>query len=173
MDISRQVLNNYTPRSRLDAGSWGTMSVGAGFALAAQVHHPDKRVIALEGDSAFGFGGMEIEVAARYGLPITWIIFNNNGIGGGPPAFKEGSPPPVGAYVPDSRHDKLIEAFGGKGYRANTPDELRAALKEALVSDGPTLIDVVINPKADRRAQEFGWWPSGESHAQDKPPRKG
>ncbi len=172
MDISRQVLNNYFPRSRIDAGSWGTMGVGGGFALAAQVKNPDKRVIALEGDSAFGFDGMEIEVAARYGLPITWIIFNNNGIGGGPPAFIEGRPPPVGAYVPDARHDKLIEAFGGKGYRANTPEELRAALQEALTSDGPTLIDVVINPKADRRAQEFGWWPSGETHAKQESPTK-
>ena len=172
MDISRQVLNNYFPRSRIDAGSWGTMGVGGGFALAAQVKNPDKRVIALEGDSAFGFDGMEIEVAVRYGLPITWIIFNNNGIGGGPPAFMEGRPPPVGAYVPDARHDKLIEAFGGKGYRANTPEELRAALQEALTSDGPTLIDVVINPKADRRVQEFGWWPSGETHAKQEPPTK-
>ena len=172
MDISRQVLNNYFPRSRIDAGSWGTMGVGGGFALAAQVKNPDKRVIALEGDSAFGFDGMEIEVAARYGLPITWIIFNNNGIGGGPPAFIEGRPPPVGAYVPDARHDKLIEAFGGKGYRVNTPEELRAALQEALTSDGPTLIDVVINPKADRRAQEFGWWPSGETHAKQESPTK-
>ena len=172
MDISRQVLNNYFPRSRIDAGSWGTMGVGGGFALAAQVKNPDKRVIALEGDSAFGFDGMEIEVAARYGLPITWIIFNNNGIGGGPPAFIEGRPPPVGAYVPDARHDMLIEAFGGKGYRVNTPEELRAALQEALTSDGPTLIDVVINPKADRRAQEFGWWPSGETHAKQETPTK-
>ena len=84
MDISRQVLDNYEPRHRLDAGSWGTMGVGPGFAIAAQVANPGKRVIALEGDAAFGFDGMEVEVAVRHKLPITWIVFNNNGIGGGP-----------------------------------------------------------------------------------------
>ena len=165
MDISRQVLNNSTARSRLDAGTWGTMGVGAGFALAAQAVNPGRRVIALEGDSAFGFDGMEIEVAVRYKLPITWIVFNNNGIGGGPPELRPDRPPPVSAYVPDIRYDLLLEAFGGKGFNCATPEELRAALPAAFAEDGPTLINVAINPRADKRQQEFGWWPTGEKEA--------
>ena len=124
MDISRQVLDNYEPRKRLDAGTWGTMGVGPGFAIAAQVANPDKRVIALEGDAAFGFDGLEVEVAVRHKLPITWIVFNNNGIGGGPSSLPEGAAYPPNAFVPNARYDKVMEAFGGKGYHAETPQEV-------------------------------------------------
>jgi 2-hydroxyacyl-CoA lyase 1 len=157
MDISRQVLENYEPRHRLDAGSWGTMGVGPGFAIAAQVANPGKRVIALEGDAAFGFDGMEVEVAVRHKLPITWIVFNNNGIGGGPSSLPDNAPLPPGAFVPNARYDKVIEAFGGKGYHAETPEELRAALRESFASGATTLINVAINPQSKRRAQQFAW----------------
>ena len=72
--------HSYYPRHRLDAGTYGTMGVGFGFAIAAAVVHPDKRVVAIEGDSAFGFSAMELEVACRFKLPIVVIIINNNGI---------------------------------------------------------------------------------------------
>jgi 2-hydroxyacyl-CoA lyase 1 len=157
MDISRQVLDNYEPRHRLDAGSWGTMGVGPGFAIAAQVANPGKRVIALEGDAAFGFDGLEVEVAVRHKLPITWIVFNNNGIGGGPSALPEDAPLPPGAFVPNARYDKVIEAFGGKGYHVETPEALRAALRESFASGATTLINVAINPQSKRRPQQFAW----------------
>ncbi len=157
MDISRQVLENYEPRSRLDAGSWGTMGVGPGSAIAAQVYHPDKRVIALEGDAAFGFDGLEVEVAVRHKLPITWIVFNNNGIGGGPNTLPDDGPLPPGAFVPNARYDKIIEAFGGKGYHVETPEELRVALRESFDSGETTLINVSISPEAKRRPQQFAW----------------
>jgi 2-hydroxyacyl-CoA lyase 1 len=157
MDISRQVLDNYEPRHRLDAGSWGTMGVGPGFAIAAQVANPGKRVIALEGDAAFGFDGLEVEVAVRHKLPITWIVFNNNGIGGGPSTLPENVPLPPGAFVPNARYDKVIEAFGGKGYHVETPEEFRAALRESFDSGATTLINVSINPQAKRRPQQFAW----------------
>ena len=83
MDISRTVLPNYDARERLDAGSFGTMGVGLGFAIAAAAVHPDRKVVCVEGDSAFGFSGMEVETACRYGMNITFVIVNNNGIGGG------------------------------------------------------------------------------------------
>ena len=71
-------------RHRLDAGTFGTMGVGPGFAIAAAVycrdHDPTSRVICVEGDSAFGFSGMEIETMTRHKLPIIIVIFNNNGI---------------------------------------------------------------------------------------------
>ena len=161
MDISRQVLDNYEPRKRLDAGTWGTMGVGPGFAIAAQVANPDKRVIALEGDAAFGFDGLEVEVAVRHKLPITWIVFNNNGIGGGPASLPEGAAYPPNAFVPNARYDKVMEAFGGKGYHAETPQELRTALQESFDSGKTTLINVAINPEAKRRPQQFAWLTRG------------
>ena len=161
MDISRQVLDNYEPRNRLDAGTWGTMGVGPGFAIAAQVANPDKRVIALEGDAAFGFDGLEVEVAVRHKLPITWIVFNNNGIGGGPSNLPEGASYPPNAFVPNARYDKVMEAFGGKGYHAETPQELRTALQESFDSGETTLINVTINPDAKRRPQQFAWLTRG------------
>ena len=161
MDISRQVLDNYEPRKRLDAGTWGTMGVGPGFAIAAQVANPDKRVIALEGDAAFGFDGLEVEVAVRHKLPITWIVFNNNGIGGGPSNLPEGAAYPPNAFVPSARYDKVMEAFGGKGYHAETPQELRAALQASFDSGETTLINVTINPEAKRRPQQFAWLTRG------------
>ncbi len=161
MDISRQVLDNYEPRKRLDAGTWGTMGVGPGFAIAAQVANPDKRVIALEGDAAFGFDGLEVEVAVRHKLPITWIVFNNNGIGGGPGSLPEGASYPPNAFVPNARYDKVMEAFGGKGYHAETPQALRAALQASFDSGETTLINVTINPEAKRRPQQFAWLTRG------------
>ena len=161
MDISRQVLDNYEPRKRLDAGTWGTMGVGPGFAIAAQVANPDKRVIALEGDAAFGFDGLEVEVAVRHKLPITWIVFNNNGIGGGPSSLPEGAAYPPNAFVPNARYDKVMEAFGGKGYHVETPQELRAALQASFDSGETTLINVTINPDAKRRPQQFAWLTRG------------
>lgn len=87
MDIGRSMLLNTLPRHRLDAGTFGTMGVGPGFAIAAALycrdHFPGKRVVCVEGDSAFGFSGMEIETMVRYNLPITIFIVNNNGIYGG------------------------------------------------------------------------------------------
>ena len=157
MDISRQVLENYEPRSRVDAASWGTMGMGPGSAIAAQVANPGKRVIALEGDAAFGFDGLEVEVAVRHKLPITWIVFNNNGIGGGPSELPDDQPPPPGAFVPNARYDRVMEAFGGKGYHVETPEALRAALQASFASGDTTLINVMIDPVARRRPQQFGW----------------
>jgi 2-hydroxyacyl-CoA lyase 1 len=157
MDISRQVLDNYEPRHRLDAGSWGTMGVGPGFAIAAQVANPGKRVIALEGDAAFGFDGMEVEVAVRHKLPITWIVFNNNGIGGGLTSLPADGPIPPNMFVPNARYDKVIEAFGGKGYHVETPEQFQAALQESFASGETTLINVTISTQARRRPQQFAW----------------
>ncbi len=156
MDIGRTVLTNEHPRHRLDAGTFGTMGVGLGFAIAAAVVHPEKKVVAVEGDSAFGFSGMEVEVACRYRLPITFIILNNNGIGGGPNEL-DPNRVPVNAYVPNARYERVIEAFGGKGYFATTPEELSRSLKEALHDPMPNIVNVMIDPRAQRKPQNFGW----------------
>jgi 2-hydroxyacyl-CoA lyase 1 len=158
MDIGRQVLNNYMPRTRLDAGSFGTMGVGLGFAIAAQACFPDRRVINVEGDSAFGFSGMEVETACRYELPITFIIINNNGVGGGPPQ-KDANPLTArpGAYTPNAHYEKIAEAFGGLGFYCETPDEVRDALQKSYDSGKTSVVNIMIDIKAGRRPQEFAW----------------
>jgi 2-hydroxyacyl-CoA lyase 1 len=157
MDIGRTVLPNFLPRSRLDAGTYGTMGVGMGFALAAALVHPDRKVVALEGDAAFGFSGMEVETAVRHQLPITFIIINNNGIGSGVSELDHEAGLPVGVYTVDARYEKVMEAFGGKGYFVTKPEELEPALKSALADSGPTIVNIMIDPKATRRPQKFQW----------------
>ena len=79
LDFARSIVDMYEPRKRLDVGTWGIMGIGMGFAVAAAVT-TGKPVIAIEGDSAFGFSGMEVETICRYGLPVCVIVFNNNGV---------------------------------------------------------------------------------------------
>jgi 2-hydroxyacyl-CoA lyase 1 len=156
MDIGRQVLPNYLPRQRLDAGSFGTMGIGLPYAIAAAAVHRDRRTVCVEGDSAFGFSGMEVEVACRYNLPITFVIVNNNGIGGGPSELDPARVPPM-AYLPSARYEKMIEGFGGKGYFCERPEEVGPALREALAHDRPTIVNIMIDARARRKQQEFGW----------------
>lgn len=155
MDIGRSVLPNRAPRQRLDAGTFGTMGVGPAFAIAAAVVHPGRRIVCVEGDSAIGFSGMELETACRYRLPITFVVVNNNGIGSGETAL--GEPPLPHVYTPSARYEQVIEAFGGRGWFATTPAELRAALVAAVAEPGPTLVNVMIDPKATRKPQKFEW----------------
>ncbi len=156
MDISRTVLPNYDARERLDAGTFGTMGVGLGFAIAAAAVHPDRKVVCVEGDSAFGFSGMEVETACRYGMNITFVIVNNNGIGGGLADYDRSRVPPM-VYTPQARYEKMIEGFGGRGYFATTPEEFSSALKDALAQRMPTIVNVAIDPQAKRKPQKFEW----------------
>ncbi len=157
MDIGRTVLPNFLPKHRLDAGSFGTMGVGLAFAIAAQAVHPGKRVVAVEGDSAFGFSGMEVEVACRYNMPITFIILNNNGIGGGPSTLDPSRAVLPTSYVPNARYEKVIEAFGGDGYYVETPEQLKPALEAAFASNKPNVVNIMISAQSRRKPQQFEW----------------
>jgi 2-hydroxyacyl-CoA lyase 1 len=165
MDIGRSILLNHSPRHRLDAGTYGTMGVGLGFAIAAAMVDRTKRVICVEGDSAFGFSGMEFEVASRYQLPIVFIVVNNSGIYQGIEADKlpedRFSPSmPVTQLTLGARYDKVAEIVGadaGRGYLVRTPQELEAALAEALTLKVPTIINVIIRNAQERKAQPHGW----------------
>jgi oxalyl-CoA decarboxylase len=148
LDFARSIVDMYEPRKRLDCGTWGIMGIGMGFAVAAAVT-TGKPVIAIEGDSAFGFSGMEVETICRYNLPVCVVIFNNNGVYKGTDVNPTGHPDPAPTvFVKNSRYDLLMEAFGGKGVVANTPAELKAALQEAVASGRPTLINAVIDETA-------------------------
>jgi len=158
MDIGRTQLPNEEPRTRLDAGTQGTMGVGLGYAIAAAAVDPGRPVVAVEGDSAFGFSGMELETAARHGLPITVVVLNNGGIGSGMPT----EPTPAGMVAPgalsvDARYEQIAEAFGGVGFRVERPEELGPALREALASGVPAVVTVAIDPQAGRKPQQFHW----------------
>lgn len=171
MDIGRTMLNNYLPRHRLDAGTFGTMGVGLGFAIAAaaveKMENKGRKVVCVEGDSAFGFSGMEVETMCRYKLPVVIIVVNNNGIYSGvdPETWKELSQmgdlttvaPPM-SLLPEARYDEVMTAFGGRGFLVTTSEELRSALELSLSDcDGPSLLNVLINPSSDRKQQEFPW----------------
>ncbi|MDK1023927.1 MAG: oxalyl-CoA decarboxylase [Gammaproteobacteria bacterium] len=157
MDIGRTQLPNNRARARLDAGSYGTMGVGLGFAIAAAVVHPDRPVVAVEGDSGFGFSGMEVETACRYKLPIKIVVLNNGGIGVGTDKLPEDKPMLPMSLTPGARYDKMMAAFGGKGLFVTDPAELRAALDEAMAFSGPALVNVLIHPQAGRKPQQFSW----------------
>ncbi|CAN5241384.1 oxalyl-CoA decarboxylase [soil metagenome] len=147
LDMGRNVLGMSVPRHRLDSGTWGVMGVGLGYAIAAAVES-GQPVVAIEGDSAFGFSGMEIETICRYQLPITVVILNNGGVYRGDDVDPYGTDPAPTALSPNARHEKLIEAFGGVGHHVRTSGELAAALADALTSRRPTLIDCELDTTA-------------------------
>ncbi len=146
LDMARNVIDMEVPRHRLDTGTWGVMGIGMGYAIAAAVE-TGKPVVAIEGDSAFGFSGMEIETICRYRLPVTVVILNNGGVYRGDEASTGADPAPT-VLNARARHELIAEAFGGKGYHVTTPAELRSALSEALASNGPAIIDCELDPAA-------------------------
>jgi oxalyl-CoA decarboxylase len=155
LDLARGVIDMYQPRKRLDVGTWGVMGIGMGFAVAAAIE-TGKPVLAVEGDSAFGFSGMEVETICRYNLPVCVVVFNNNGIYRGTDVNAAGEDPATTVFVKDSRYDKMMEAFGGVGVHVTTPDELKRAVDEAMDSGRPTLINAAIDPAAGSESGRIG-----------------
>lgn len=153
LDNGRNILDMKLPRHRLDSGTWGVMGVGLGFAIGAAVEM-GKPVVAVVGDSAFGFSGMEVETICRYKLPIVVVVINNDGIYRGDPADVECTPTGLGR---GSRYDKVIEAFGGHGYHVTDSASLAKALNEALKAGKPALINAVINTMAGTESGNIGY----------------
>jgi oxalyl-CoA decarboxylase len=148
LDFTRSIVDMYQPRKRLDVGTWGVMGIGMGFAVAAAVES-GQPVIAIEGDSAFGFSGMEVETICRYNLPVCVVIMNNNGVYRGTDKnLSGGADVAPTVFVKDARYEKLMEAFGGVGVYATTTAQLRAAMEEAISSRKPTLINAIIDETA-------------------------
>ena len=147
LDFCRSIVDMYEPRKRLDVGTWGIMGIGMGFAVAAAVT-TKKPVIAVCGDSAFGFSGMEVETICRYELPVCVIVFNNNGVYKGTDKNPRGTEVAPTVFVKGARYDLMMQAFGGVGVTATNPRELDAAIQQALSSAKPTLINAIIDETA-------------------------
>ncbi|MQG03622.1 MAG: oxalyl-CoA decarboxylase [SAR202 cluster bacterium] len=156
LDFARTIIDMYKPRKRLDVGTWGVMGVGMGSAVAAAVE-TGKPVLAIEGDSAFGFSGMEIETICRYRLPVCVVVFNNGGIYRGMDANStSGTDVATTVFVENARYDKMMEAFGGSGVKVTSPDELGRAVNEAMDSGKPTLVNAVIDSSAGTESGRIG-----------------
>ena len=156
LDFARSIIDIYKPRKRLDVGTWGIMGIGMGAAIAAAVE-TGERVLAVEGDSAFGFSGMEIETICRYNLPVCIVVFNNNGIYRGTDVNPTGGAdvaPTV--FVKDSRYDLMMQAFGGVGAYVTSADELTQAVNEAMDSGKPTLVNAIIDENAGTESGRIG-----------------
>ncbi len=156
LDFARSIIDMYQPRKRLDVGTWGVMGIGMGYAIAAAIE-TGKPVLAVEGDSAFGFSGMEVETICRYNLPICVVVFNNNGIYRGTDTNPSGGPDvATTVFVKNARYDKMMEAFGGVGVNVTSPDELSRAVNVAMDSGKPTLINAVIDEKSGTESGRIG-----------------
>jgi oxalyl-CoA decarboxylase len=155
LDLARGIIDMYQPRKRIDVGTWGIMGIGMGYSIAAAIE-TGKPVLAVEGDSAFGFSGMEVETICRYKLPVCIVIFNNDGIYRGTDVNSVSSDPAPTVFVKGSRYDKMMEAFGGVGVNATSPDELKRAVNAAMDSGKPTLINAVLDPGAGSESGRIG-----------------
>ena len=156
LDFARSIIDMYQPRKRIDVGTWGVMGIGMGYAAAAAIE-TGKPVLAVEGDSAFGFSGMEIETICRYNLPVCVVVFNNGGIYRGTDQNPTGgADPATTVFVKNTRYDLMMQAFGGVGITANSPDELGRAVRAALASGKPTLVNAVIDEKAGTESGRIG-----------------
>ena len=155
LDFARSIIDMHKPRKRLDVGTWGVMGVGMGSAIAAAVE-TGQPVLAVEGDSAFGFSGMEIETICRYNLPVCVVVFNNGGIYRGTDTNPAGEDVATTVFVKGARYDKMMEAFGGVGFNATSPDELSLAVNEAMDSGMPSLVNAVIDEGAGTESGRIG-----------------
>jgi oxalyl-CoA decarboxylase len=156
LDFARSIIDMYKPRKRLDVGTWGVMGVGMGMAIAAAVE-TGQPVLAVEGDSAFGFSGLEIETICRYNLPVCVVVFNNGGIYRGTGVHPAGGADvATTVFVKDARYDKMMEAFGGVGVHVTSPEALSHAVNAAMDSGKPTLVNAVIDPKAGTESGRIG-----------------
>ena len=157
LDDTRDTVNMSLPRHRVDCATWAIMGMGMGSTIGAAVA-TGKKVVAIEGDSAFGFSGMDFSTICRFKLPCTVVIFNNGGIynGIGENLSKDGDPAPTTLDI-NARYDKLGDAFGAQTWYVQTPDELKTAFTEAIASGKPCLIDVQLGADSGKESGHIGY----------------
>lgn len=157
LDDTRDAIDMSLPRHRVDCATWAIMGMGMGSAIGAAVA-TGKSVVAIEGDSAFGFSGMDFSTIVRFNLPVTVVIFNNGGIYNGAGVNMSGGSDPAPTTLDiHARYDKLAEAFGADNYYVTTPDELSAALTAAIASKKPCLIDVQLAYNSGKESGHIGY----------------
>ena len=177
MDISRSIFTMEQPRTKLDAGTYATMGVGLGYAVAAYAAYnfpraegvagkaERKKIVCVEGDSAFGFSVMEVETMARYEMDVLIFIMNNNGLYRGDSdsaeqhdqrrkntiagSTTEGKGLSAWSLGYQTKYHKIAEMAGGIGLEARTPEELKAAAEKGYRARVPVVINVIINPQSD------------------------
>ena len=172
MDISRTCILHSLPRTRLDAGTFATMGLGVGYAIAAALSSsPPRKVVSVQGDSAFGFSAMDYETVVRYNLNVTFIVFNNSGVYGGASerereeAKRNAWKQPVTALSFGTRYERLGDMFGGKGrgWRVEESERLEAVLKEAIEWEGPSVVNLILQTQQGRRAATHSWMSVGKA----------
>lgn len=157
LDDTRDAINMSLPRHRVDCATWAIMGMGIGSTIGAAVA-TGKSVVAIEGDSAFGFSGMDFETACRFKLPITVVIFNNGGIynGIGVPMDKTTDPAPTTLDI-KARYDMVGAAFGAQSYHVETPEDLSKALTESIASKKTCIIDVQLGADSGKESGHIGY----------------
>ncbi len=157
LDDTRDSVDMSLPRHRVDCATWAIMGMGMGSTIGAAVS-TGKSVVAIEGDSAFGFSGMDFSTICRYQLPCTVVIFNNGGIYNGVGVNPSGGSAPAPTTLDiNARYDKLGDAFGAQTYYVTTPEQLTSALTEAIASKKPCLIDVQLAADSGKESGHIGY----------------
>lgn len=161
LDDTRDCIDMKLPRHRVDCATWAIMGMGMGSCVGAAIA-TGKKVVAIEGDSAFGFSGMDFATICRFKLPVTVIVFNNGGIynniGVNPSTDPDIMHDPAPTTLDlEARYDKMGDVFGAKGYYVTTPDELKSALEEAIASGKPAIIDVQLAADAGKESGHIGY----------------
>jgi acetolactate synthase-1/2/3 large subunit len=128
----------------MDPGPLGTLGVGAPFALAAQVTHPDRKVLIIYGDGSFGLNGFEFDTAVRFNLPIVGIVGNDAAWGQMMRPQQSLYGRTVAVELNYTRYDKVVEAMGGHGEFVENPDDIIPALERAFASGKPALVNVIL-----------------------------
>ena len=143
-----RVIETHQPGCWMDPGPYGCLGAGPGQAIGAKKAHPDRQVVCMLGDGAFGFSGIEFDTMVRHGLPVVGVM-GNNGIWAleyHPMKFLYGYQ--VAAELqPETRYDQIVEALGGHGELVSSPSELRPALERAFESGKPALVNVLTDPE--------------------------
>ncbi len=157
LDDTRDSIDQYLPRHRVDCATWSIMGMGMGSCIGAAVA-TGKSVVAIEGDSAFGFSGMDFATICRYKLPVTVVVFNNGGIYNGIGVNPSGGDAPAPTTLDiNAQYNKIGEAFGADNYRVDNVADLQKVLTEAIASKKPTLIDVQLAADAGKESGHIGY----------------
>jgi thiamine pyrophosphate-dependent acetolactate synthase large subunit-like protein len=150
MEAMEQAIPVNEPASRLTPGASGCLGIGVPFALAAKLVHPDRPVIAICGDFAFGVSAMELETAVRHHVPIVIVIANNDGNMGAlrQRMYMDEGAEPIMRFQPGLRYDQIMAMFGGQAEHVERPEDIRPAIERALSSSRPACINIAVDPDA-------------------------